>query len=63
MAERAFKNFADLYRAAFAEPNAERKVLLLSQVKQALDDWAQASGARPPVSASDSSVSSYNQAG
>ena len=60
MAEITFKNFADLYRAALAEPNAERKVLLLSQVKRALDEWAQASAARPPVSAGDNRVSSYN---
>jgi hypothetical protein len=41
MAETGFKNFGDLYRAAYAESNAERKVLLMSQVKRALDEWAQ----------------------
>jgi hypothetical protein len=46
MAEIDFKNFGDLYRAAYAEPNSERKVLLMSQVKQALDDWAQTPAAR-----------------
>lgn len=46
MTEMGFKNFGDLYRAAYAEPNGERKILLMSQVKQALDDWAQTSVAR-----------------
>jgi hypothetical protein len=34
-----FKSFSELYRAAFAESDPERKNLLLSQVKKALDDW------------------------
>lgn len=46
MAEIGFKNFGDLYRAAFAEPNPERKLLLMSQVKQVLEEWEQASATR-----------------
>jgi hypothetical protein len=39
MADTVFKNFGELYRGAFAEPDAERKTVLLSQVKRALDNW------------------------
>jgi hypothetical protein len=46
MAEMGFKNFGDLYRAALAEPNPERKLLLMSQVKQVLDEWEQTSATR-----------------
>ena len=60
MAEMGFKNFGDLYRAAFAEPNAERKVLLLSQVRQLLDDWEQTSGNPPATSAADATARTYN---
>jgi hypothetical protein len=49
MAEAAFKNFGDLYRAAFAEPNTERKTLLLSQVQKALEDWERTSANRLPA--------------
>jgi len=34
-----FRTFSDLYRAAYAEPNPERKALLLSEVRKALDEW------------------------
>jgi len=47
MADVSFKNFGDLYRAAFAEPNAERKTMLLSQVQKALEDWHDQSIGRP----------------
>lgn len=35
-----FKDFADLYRAAFAETNPDRKQILLADVKRVLDRWA-----------------------
>ena len=34
-----FRSFGDLYRAAYAETNAERKMFLLSEVRRALDEW------------------------
>ena len=34
-----FRTFGDLYRAAYAEANPERKMFLLSEVKRALDEW------------------------
>jgi hypothetical protein len=46
MKDKKFKSFGDLYRAAYAEPNPERKMLLLSQVRKALDEWEQ--GAHNP---------------
>jgi hypothetical protein len=51
MADLSFKNFGDLYRAAFAESNAEKKTILLSQVQRALEDWHEQSTSRPSVTA------------
>jgi hypothetical protein len=34
-----FRTFSELYRAAYAEPNPEKKALLLSEVRKALDEW------------------------
>jgi hypothetical protein len=34
-----FKDFGELYRAAFAEHDPETKALRLSEVRKALDDW------------------------
>jgi len=34
-----FRTFGDLYRAAYAEPNPERKMFLLSEVRRAPDEW------------------------
>jgi hypothetical protein len=34
-----FKDFGELYRAAFAERDPETKALRLSEVRKALDDW------------------------
>jgi hypothetical protein len=59
MAEIGFKNFGDLYRAAFAEPNPERKLLLMSQVKQVLDEWEQASAPRASTIVRESAVVPY----
>ena len=56
MKEVGFKNFGDLYRAAYAEPTIERKILLMSQVKQARDDWAQTSAARNGAIVGESAV-------
>jgi hypothetical protein len=36
-----FDNFGELYRAAFAEDNPEIKQLLLADVKNVLDRWAE----------------------
>jgi hypothetical protein len=36
-----FPHFGDLYRAAYAERNPERKQLLLRQVEVAIRDWEQ----------------------
>ena len=41
MKDPQFRSFGDLYRAAYAESNPERKALLLSQVRKALEDWEQ----------------------
>ena len=60
MAEIGFKNFGDLYRAAYAEPDEKKKILLLSQVKQVLDAWAQASGTRAGSPTSENVVTPYN---
>lgn len=43
MTDQSFKSFGELYRAAFAESNAERKNILLSQVQKALEDWRERS--------------------
>jgi hypothetical protein len=39
MATAIFDDFAQLYRAAFAECDPERKSRLLSEVQQALAEW------------------------
>jgi len=39
MKKAQFRSFSDLYRAAYAETNAERKMSLLSEVRRALDEW------------------------
>jgi hypothetical protein len=47
-----FDNFGELYRAAFAENNPEIKQLLLADVKNALDRWAESDhdrSRRPPT--------------
>jgi hypothetical protein len=51
MKAKSFPSFSDLYRAAFAETNAEIKQLLLAEVKKSLDDWEQTTrdGMAPPV--------------
>ena len=41
MSNRTFSNFDKLHHAAFAETDPEKKVLLLSEVKKAVDDWEQ----------------------
>jgi hypothetical protein len=51
MSDHSFKSFGDLYRAAFAESNAERKTILLSQVQKALEDWRERSVGRPSATA------------
>jgi hypothetical protein len=45
-----FDNFADLYRAAFAESNPEIKQMLLADVKRELDRWAESELNRPMAS-------------
>lgn len=39
MEHTTFNNFGDLYRAAFAEQDPEKKLFLLTQVRKALDHW------------------------
>ena len=39
MRNREFTNFGELYRAAFAEPDLQKKEMLLAQVKLAIDAW------------------------
>jgi hypothetical protein len=41
MTDATVSNFDKLQRAAFAETDPDRKVLLLSEVKKAVDDWEQ----------------------
>lgn len=61
MADTPFKNFGDLYRAAFAEPDAEKKTILLSQVQRALRDWEESSfAASAPASCSSMRSTSSN---
>lgn len=45
-----FTDFADLYRAAFAEPNPTTKQLLLAEVKKVLDRWAESMADGMPAS-------------
>jgi hypothetical protein len=47
MSTNRFNNFGELYRAAYAEPDPEIKQLLLADVKQALDRWADSVGEGP----------------
>lgn len=65
MRARRFDNFGDLYRAALAENNPERKQNLLAHVKNALDLWAEADrkgsnagahASKPPLQIKRSSV-------
>ena len=35
------QNFSELYRAAFAERDPDKKLELLSQVRNAIDEWEQ----------------------
>jgi hypothetical protein len=37
--EREFRDFSELYRAAFAELRPERKLTLLAAVQRAIEDW------------------------
>jgi len=51
MTNATVSNFDKLQRAAFAETDPDRKVLLLSEVKKAVDDWEQMlqDSASPPT--------------
>ena len=67
MAHSTFDNFGDLYRAAFAEQDPEKKLFLLSEVRKAIEKWEQASRSplaeksKPPtVVAAFRSPSTYN---
>jgi hypothetical protein len=46
-----FKDFSELYRAAFAEQNPERKGILLREVQKAIDDREQPYEVFPPAAA------------
>lgn len=46
MSAQRFDNFGDLYRAAFAESDPEHKQVLLADVKNVLDVWAEADRGR-----------------
>lgn len=52
MTDTRFKDFGQLYKAAFAEREPERKLLLLNQVRRALEDWEtlQRNSSKPPSS-------------
>ncbi len=39
MAHSTFDNFGDLYRAAFAEQDPEKKLFLLGEVRKAIEKW------------------------
>jgi hypothetical protein len=39
MASNQFHDFSELYRAAFAEQNPEKKLQLLSAVQRAIREW------------------------
>ena len=41
MVHQGFDHFGELYRAAFAEPNLERKLFLLGEVRNAMERWQQ----------------------
>jgi hypothetical protein len=52
MSTSRFDNFGELYRAAFAENNPEIKQLLLADVQNVLDRWAESehnTTLRPPT--------------
>ena len=40
-AQHNFTHFGELYRAAFAESDLERKLVLLREVRKAIEDWEQ----------------------
>jgi hypothetical protein len=44
-----FKDFGELYRAAYAEPESERKLLLLNEVRRAIEEWERAQGSEGPA--------------
>lgn len=44
-----FKDFSELYRAAFAEQDPEKKGLLLREVQKAIDDREQPYQVLPPA--------------
>jgi hypothetical protein len=46
-----FKDFSELYRAAFAEQDPEKKDLLLREVQKAIDDREQPYQVLPPAAA------------
>jgi hypothetical protein len=46
-----FKDFSELYRAAFAEQDPEKKGLLLREVQKAIDDREQPYQVLPPAAA------------
>ena len=47
MAHSTFDNFGDLYRAAFAEQDPEKKLFLLSEVRKAIEKWEQQASRSP----------------
>ncbi len=49
--EPQFKDFSELYRAAFAERDPERKVFLLQEVQKAIDAREQAYQVISPAAA------------
>ena len=46
-----YKDFSELYRAAFAEQDPEKKGLLLREVQKAIDDREQPYQVFPPAAA------------
>jgi len=47
-----FTDFGELYRAAFAECNSRRKVMLLHQVQETIESWERKSAGEAPGEAS-----------
>jgi hypothetical protein len=43
--EDKFTHFGELYRAAYAEPESGKKLLLLTEVQRAIREWERTQGA------------------
>lgn len=62
MSHQGFSDFGELYRAAFAEPNLERKLFLLSEVRKVMERWEKQQDGEPSVAVTDPDRKANRQA-